>query len=43
MPTATVDEFDLDIRLQDRPVDALDTEKYPPESAPVVCTTTRLC
>jgi hypothetical protein len=39
MPTATNDEFDLDIRLQRLSPDA-QAEKYPPPTVELNCTTT---
>ncbi|MFF1816540.1 hypothetical protein ACFVWG_04545 [Kribbella sp. NPDC058245] len=43
MPTATIDDFDLDIRLQEISLDAREDERYPPETAPVRCTTSKYC
>jgi hypothetical protein len=44
MPTSTtIDEFELDIRLQDVQPEELQSEKYPDPTMPVVCTMTRYC
>ncbi|GAA1702461.1 hypothetical protein GCM10009745_57190 [Kribbella yunnanensis] len=41
MPTATIDEFELDIRLQEP--EQLSAEKYPPPTIPLNCTTSKYC
>ncbi|MFC9692853.1 hypothetical protein ACFTSF_30165 [Kribbella sp. NPDC056951] len=43
MPTATIDEFELDIRLQELRAEQLSAEKYPPPTIPLNCTTSKYC
>ncbi|MEU0093286.1 hypothetical protein [Kribbella sp. NPDC006257] len=43
MLTATIDEFELDIRLQDVRADELRGEKYPQPTMPIVCHTSTFC
>jgi hypothetical protein len=42
MPTANLDDFDLDIQVQLAQPGAV-AEKYPPPTAPVICTRSRIC